>query len=160
MKFSNSHKAPLYNSIIIVPMLILLMGSGAFLLGVNTYGLLGTSLFMGMIIVPVVLLLIVSLRGRQIFEYDSEGETLNLSNKGSLFRGKFINDEFPKYKLQHYEIVDLLVLRRLYITISSKRNRPIILKYEISYLTPTQLRELCSCLDEVIKNNQENRQEP
>ena len=108
-----------------------------------------------LIIVPSFLGLIFYLRGRQIFEYDSDGEALNFKNRNVLFYQKAISDEFPKYKLVSYEIIDVLILQKLYINVSSKKNKVITLKYDVSYLSKKELKDLKFSLSKVIKENQE-----
>lgn len=112
-----------------------------------------------LIIVPSFLGLIFYLRGRQIFEYDSDGEALNFKNRNVLFYQKAISDEFPKYKLVSYEIIDVLILQKLYINVSSKKNKVITLKYDISYLSKKELKDLKFSLSKVIKENQEIKRE-
>jgi len=136
-------------------MMSLFMGIGAYLLERFKYDYLGisSSLF---VIVPVIFALIFYFRGRQIFEYDSDGEALNFKNRNViLFLSKPLSDEFPKYKLKKYEIVNLLIIKRLYITISSKKNQHIMLKYDISYLSKQELQDLKMSLNRVIKANKE-----
>ena len=108
-----------------------------------------------LIIVPSIFGLIFYLRGRQIFEYDSDGEALNFKNRNVLFYEKPISDEFPKYKLISYEIIDVLIFRKLYINVSSKKNKVITLKYDVSYLSKKELKDLKFSLSKVIKENQE-----
>ena len=97
------------------------------------------------------------MRGRQIFEYDSDGEALNFKNKNVvLFLDKPLSDEFPKYKLKSYEIVNALIFKRLYVTISSKKSNAIILKYDVSYLSKKELNDLKLSLSKVTKNNKTN----
>ena len=112
-----------------------------------------------LIIVPSIFGLIFYLRGRQIFEYDSDGEALNFKNRNVLFYEKAISDEFPKYKLISYEIIDALIFRKLYVNISSKKNKIITLKYDVSYLSKKELKDLKFSLSKVIKENKENKRE-
>ena len=102
-------------------------------------------------------LVIIFLRGRQIFEYDSDGEALNFKNHSIIqFLGKEAKDEFPKYKLVSFEIVNALLFKRLYIKITSKKHKESILKYDISYLTSSEIRDLKLSLQRTIKANKEN----
>ena len=102
-------------------------------------------------------LVIIFLRGRQIFEYDSDGEALNFKNHSIIpFLGKEAKDEFPKYKLVSFEIVNALLFKRLYIRITSKKHKESILKYDISYLTSSEIRDLKLSLQRTIKANKEN----
>ena len=70
--------------------------------------------------------------------------------------GRDISDEFPKYKLKKYEVVNAIFFKRLYITISSKKQSTTTLKYEISYLTTKEIRDLKISLNKVLKVNREN----
>ena len=67
-----------------------------------------------------------------------------------------MNDEFPKYKLLKYEILDLLFVRRLYIILRSKKSKEVMLKYDISYLTKKELNDLKFSLSKVSKENRDN----
>ena len=54
-----------------------------------------------------------------------------------------------------YEIIDVLIFRKLYINVSSKKNKVITLKYDVSYLSKKELKDLKFSLSKVIKENQE-----
>lgn len=139
--------------------MLLIAGIIGFLLERYKFDILGwESSFL--IILPVLLLAIFFIRGRQIFEYDSDGEALNFKNRNIIFfLDKPLNDEFPKYKLMKYEVVNALIFKRLYITISSKKNNATTLKYDISYLTKKQVMDLKVSLSKVVRTNQENKRE-
>ena len=82
-------------------------------------------------------------RGRQIFEYDSDGEAVNFKNRNIIpFLSKEIRDEFPKYKILSYEVVNAIVFKKLYIKIKSKKEHIAVLKYDISYLTDKEIKDL------------------
>ncbi|NIF04855.1 hypothetical protein F3J23_05310 [Chryseobacterium sp. Tr-659] len=111
-----------------------------------------------LIIIPVGLLMIFHLRGRQVFEYDSDGEALNFKNRNIIpFLSKPLHDEFPKYKLIKYDVINIFFIKRLYITVSSKNNGSTILKYEISYLTRKEVNDLKISLNKVVKVNKEKK---
>lgn len=111
-----------------------------------------------LIIIPIILLIINYLYGRQIFEYDSQGEALHFRNRNIVpFIDKPLNDEFPKYKLIKFEMVSILFFRRLYVTVSSKNGGSAILKYETSYLTKKEVNDLKTSLNKVINANKEKR---
>ena len=98
------------------------------------------------------------LNGRQIFEYDSDGEAVHFRNRNIIpFLSKPLSDEFPKYKLIKYETVNMFFVKRLYITISSKSSGTTMLKYEISYLTRKEVSDLRMSLNKIIKANKERR---
>ena len=159
MRLNNRNKSGLYNFLMMLLLMLLFAGIIGFLLERYKFDILGwESSFL--IILPVLLLAIFFIRGRQIFEYDSDGEALNFKNRNIiLFLDKPLNDEFPKYKLMKYEVVNALIFKRLYITISSKKNNATTLKYDISYLTKKQLMDLKVSLSKVVRTNQENKRE-
>lgn len=82
-----------------------------------------------------------------------------ISETGILFPfcKKPLSDEFPKYKLQKFEVIDLFLMKRLYITISSKNSGSTILRYEISYLTKREISDLKISLNKVVKANKEKK---
>ena len=159
MRLNNRNKAGFYNFISTTILLIFVFGCGAFFMELFKFDFLGKGTTALLIIVPSFLGLIFYLRGRQIFEYDSDGEALNFKNRNVLFYQKAISDEFPKYKLVSYEIIDVLILQKLYINVSSKKNKVITLKYDISYLSKKELKDLKFSLSKVIKENQEIKRE-
>ena len=159
MRLNNRNKSGLYNFLMTLLLMLLIAGIIGFLLERYKFDILGWERSF-LIILPVLLLAIFLIRGRQIFEYDSDGEALNFKNRNIiLFLDKPLNDEFPKYKLMKYEVVNALIFKRLYITISSKKNNATTLKYDISYLTKKQLMDLKVSLSKVVRTNQENKRE-
>ncbi|AZB22336.1 hypothetical protein EG338_09775 [Kaistella haifensis] len=155
MRLSNRNKAGYFQFLSTLVTVGLFLGIFLFFLERYRYHYLGWSEFL-LIIIPILGILIFYLRGRQIFEYDSDGEALNFKNRNVvLFLDKALSDEFPKYKLKNYEVLNAIILKKLYITISSKKNHSIILKYDISYLTKKELNDLKMSLSKVIKTNKE-----
>jgi hypothetical protein len=155
MRLNNRKKAGIYNFISTTIILIFVLGCGAFFMELFKFDFLGRGTTALLIIVPSIFGLIFYLRGRQIFEYDSDGEALNFKNRNVLFYEKPISDEFPKYKLISYEIIDVLLFRKIYINVSSRKNKVITLKYDVSYLSKKELKDLKFSLSKVIKENQE-----
>lgn len=155
MRLSNRTKAPFYNFLNTLAVVGIALGIGAFLFERFKFDVLGfESIFF--IIIPVLFAVYVYLRGRQIFEYDSDGEALNFKNRNvTPMLGKIASEEFPKYKLRKYEVVDFLGIKKLYITITSKKNHQIILKYDVSYLSSKEVRDLKMSLSKVVKANSE-----
>ena len=49
---------------------------------------------------------------------------------------------FPKYKIMSYEVVNAFIYKRLYIKIDSKKDNNSLLKYEISYITNKNIRDI------------------
>lgn len=155
MRLSNRSKTGFYNFLNTIVTMIVLAGIALFLFEKYKFKVLGweSSLFL---LIPAVIVGIVFLRGKQIFEYDSDGEVLIFKNRSiiSIF-GKAANDEFPKYKLKRFGIVNFLLFKRLYIMISSKKSEHRMLRYDISYLSKQEIRDLRISLNKVLKTNQE-----
>ena len=159
MSLNNTNKAGYFNFLVTLVIVIFVFGIAAFLLEYFVYDYLDATQWL-LLIIPIILVLIFYFRGRQIFEYDSDGEALNFKNRNVLlFLDKSLSDEFPKYKLLSYEVVNVLILKRLYITISSKKSRTLILRYDVSYLSKKELNDLKFSLSKVIKSNKEQERE-
>lgn len=157
MRLSNRSKAPIFNFVNTLFLMMFLVGIAAFLLEEYKFNILGFESYL-LIVFPLILLIIFYSNGRQIFEYDSDGEALHFKNRNIVpFLSKILNDEFPKYKLMKYEVVNIFFIKRLYITISSKTNGVTMLKYEISYLTQKEVNDLKFSLNKVVKANKERR---
>lgn len=155
MRLSNRNKKPVYNFINTLLIMFLIGGLTIFTLEQYKLHILdgGEYIF---IFVPLILLSVFYLTGRQIFEYDSDGEALHFRNSNIIpFLSKNLSDEFPKYKLISYEVISIFFIKRLYITITSKNSGTTMLKYEISYLTKKQTNDLKFSLSKVIKANKE-----
>ncbi|PIE50619.1 MAG: hypothetical protein CSA38_02300 [Flavobacteriales bacterium] len=157
MRLSNKSKTVRYQFLYNFLMFILVLGVGFFLidffllerLGWKDYFLLG---------IPFILVFLFLKRGRQIFEYDSDGEVLNITNRSVMpFMSKDLRDEFPKYKLMEFYFTNILFSKNLYMIISSKKKGEIRLKYDVSYLTKKEIKDLKTSLNRVIKNNKENQ---
>ncbi len=134
--------------------MILIFSVALFILERYRIDFLGVESYL-LLVFPIVLWFIFYLRGRQIFEYDSDGEALNFRNRNvvTIF-GNAANDEFPKYKLISYEVVNFLIFKRLYVKIQSKKSKFIVLKYDISYLSRREIRDLKASLNKVVKANE------
>lgn len=159
MRLSNRNKAGYFNFISTLVIMIFVFGISVFILEYFIYDYLDSAQWL-LIIIPLLFLLVFYFRGRQIFEYDSDGEALNFKNRNVIqFFDRSLSDEFPKYKLLSYEVVNIWVLKRLYITISSKKNSKLTLRYDVSYLTDKELNDLKFSLSKVIKGNKEQTRE-
>ncbi|SUX42765.1 hypothetical protein [Chryseobacterium indoltheticum] len=157
MRLSNRKKVPVYNFFNILLLMMLSAGSVCFIIDRMKFDVLEEKSYL-LIIIPIILLIINYLYGRQIFEYDSEGEALHFRNRNIVpFIDKPLNDEFPKYKLIKFEMVSILFFSRLYLTVSSKNGGSAILKYETSYLTRKEVNDLKTPLNKVINANKEKR---
>lgn len=154
MRLSNKNKIPLYN--FYFTFLLVMLGVGFLFFTFDFYRISFLSkipkvLFL---VVPIISLSIFYFRGNQIFEYDSDGEALNFKNRSPfpLF-GNTKSDEFPKYKLLKYSIENDLISKRLNVIISSKKSGQVRLRYDISYLTKKEIRDLKISLNKVLKAN-------
>ena len=157
MRLTNKNKAPLYNFTLTFATLCLIIGCMMSFLNIIKLPVFGKMASISLLLIGGAGLVIIFLRGRQIFEYDSDGEALNFKNHSIIpFLGKEAKDEFPKYKLVSFEIVNALIFKRLYIKITSKKHKESILKYDISYLTSSEIRDLKLSLQRTIKANKEN----
>ncbi|WP_336963435.1 hypothetical protein [Chryseobacterium contaminans] len=137
--------------------MLTVFGIVGFLANEYRFNVLGVESYL-MIIVPILLLVIFHLNGRQIFEYDSDGEALHFKNRNVIpFLSKPLHDEFPKYKLIKYDVISIVFIKRLYITVSSKNNGSTMLKYQISYLTRKEVNDLKLSLNKVVKANKEKK---
>lgn len=158
MRLSNRNKAGFYQFLSTLHIVLFFSGVSMFLLERYNYHKLGFHAYL-LLLIPALLLIVFFWRGRQIFEYDSDGEALNFKNRNViLFLNKTLNDEFPKYKLISYEIVNFIILKKLYVTVSSKKSHTLILNYDISYLTKKELNDLNQSLKKVSKLNRENKE--
>ena len=156
MRLNNRNKIGYFQFLSTFVVTLFLLGIFMFFVEYYFYKLLGSVAIL-FLVIPTLIIVIFYLRGRQIFEYDSDGEALNFKNKNVvLFLDKPLSDEFPKYKLKSYEIVNALIFKRLYVTISSKKSNAIILKYDVSYLSKKELNDLKLSLSKVTKNNKTN----
>lgn len=157
MRLSNRNKTSVYSFVNSLLIMFLFGGVGAYLLEEYKFNILGKESLL-LIIIPVFVIVLFYISGRQIFEYDSDGEALHFRNRNIIpFLQKPLSDEFPKYKLLKFEIINLFIVKRLYITISSKNNGSTILKYEISYLTRKEVNDLRFSLHKVVKTNNEKK---
>ncbi|MDQ1856105.1 MULTISPECIES: hypothetical protein [unclassified Chryseobacterium] len=157
MRLSNRNKTSIYNSLSTLLLMTAVFGITVFAANEYRFHAMGKESYL-LIIVPVLLLIIFYISGRQIFEYDSDGEALNFKNRNIIpFLNKPLHDEFPKYKLIKYDVVSILFFKRLYITVSSKNNGSTILKYQISYLGNKEINDLKLSLNKVVKTNKEKK---
>ena len=159
MRLNNKNKAGYFNFLSTLVIMLFIFGITAFILEYFIYDYFGWEQWL-FLLVPFCCAALFYARGRQIFEYDSDGEALNFKNRNViLFLDKNLNDEFPKYKLLKYEVMNVIVLKRLYITVSSKKGHGITLRYDISYLTQKEMNDLKFSLNKVIKNNKEQKRD-
>ena len=92
------------------------------------------------------------------FEFDSDGETLNLKSNGLLI-SKFFpyreqRTEIPKSKLISFRIENYFFYRRLHIFITSRNKRGFRhYKYNITFLGNTKCKSLKQSLEKVVAYN-------
>ena len=110
---------------------------------------------------PNILLLIFAVyfhRIGQIFEFDSDGETLNFKNNG-LFFSKFMEyrvkrAEFPKSKLIDFQVSDYGIYSSLKIYISSRRKKgPRKYTFNITFLNRKKKKGMIESLRKVLEKN-------
>ena len=154
MRLSNRNKAPFYNFVLTLLNVIFILGVFAYILEKTRLAMFGSEEIF-FVVIPILLLFLFFIRGRQIFEYDSDGEAVNFKNRHILpFLGNEARDEFPKYKIISFEIVNALIFRKLYIKIKSKKDHSaIVLKYDISYLSGREIKDLKMSLKKIVKAN-------
>lgn len=155
MRLSNKNRISYYNFLLTLINLLLIGGIGAFILEKTRLKLFGNESIL-LVLFPVLLLLIYKLRGKEIFEYDSDGEAINFRNRYVIpFLGKEIRDEFPKYKVVSYEVVNAIVFKRLFIKIIGRKDYTVLLKYDISYLSTKEINDLKFSLKKIVAENKE-----
>ena len=161
MRLSNRSRIPIYNFVLTLINVLIVIGLAGFILEKTRLAMFGNESIL-FILLPVVLLILFLVRGRQIFEYDSDGEAVNFKNRNIIpFLSKEIRDEFPKYKILSYEVVNAIFFKKLFVKIKSRKehHQAIILKYDISYLTDTEIKDLKFSLKNIIKANKEANRE-
>lgn len=160
MRLSNRNRVPIYSFIYSLCGIVFILGVIAYILEINKFDIFGDKSWV-LLLVPSLIFLLLYFLGRPIFEYDSDGEALNFRNSHIIYllSKKNAKDEFPKYKLLKFNIVNALIFRELYIYISSKKSHVLILKYDLSFLSRKQIKDLKFSLNKVIKANKEIRHE-
>ena len=161
MRLSNRSRIPIYNFVLTLINVLIVIGLAGFILEKTRLAMFGNESVL-FVLLPVVLLILFLVRGRQIFEYDSDGEAVNFKNRNIIpFLSKEIRDEFPKYKILSYEVVNAFLFKKLYVKIKSRKehHQAIILKYDISYLTDKEIKDLKFSLKKIIKANREANRE-
>ncbi len=99
--------------------------------------------------------------GHQHFEYNSDGEVLNIKTQDVLWNKYFSSSslivDFPKKKLVNYKIEKTLFRKTLELYVTSKRTTNGItkLKFNITYLKKSEITDLKRSLSKIIKNNNE-----
>ena len=161
MRLSNRSRIPIYNFVLTLINVLIVIGLAGFILEKTRLAMFGNESVL-FVLLPVVLLILFLVRGRQIFEYDSDGEAVNFKNRNIIpFLSKEIRDEFPKYKILSYEVVNAIFFKKLFVKIKSRKehHQAIILKYDISYLTDKEIKDLKFSLKKILKANREANRE-
>ena len=161
MRLSNRSRIPIYNFVLTLINVLIVIGLAGFVLEKTRLAMFGNESIL-FVLLPVLLLILFLMRGRQIFEYDSDGEAVNFKNRNIIpFLSKEIRDEFPKYKILSYEVVNAIFFKKLFVKIKSRKehHQAIILKYDISYLTDKEIKDLKFSLKKIIKANKEANRE-
>ena len=161
MRLSNRSRIPIYNFVLTLINVLIVIGLAGFILEKTRLAMFDNESVL-FVLLPVVLLILFLVRGRQIFEYDSDGEAVNFKNRNIIpFLSKEIRDEFPKYKILSYEVVNAIFFKKLFFKIKSRKehHQAIILKYDISYLTDKEIKDLKFSLKKIIKANREANRE-
>lgn len=150
MRLSTRNRFPIYRLVLTVVVCAVIIGGILFVFEyAKNKGFKWESLLL--ILIPLIVLCFFYIIGKPVFEYDSDGEAIICRNKGVLPFQKYLNDEFPKYKLISYDIVSLWFMKRLYLKLSSKRKKELVLQYEVSLLSAREIRDLKISLNKVIK---------
>lgn len=153
MRINNNRKAPLYNLVHTVLITFFVAGIGFLLFEKFTLKKIGIREYL-IIIVPVFFIIVFYIRGRQIFEYNSDGENLFIKNRHILpHLFSPTSDHFPKSNLISYNIVDALIFKRLYLNINEYKKTSMNLKYDISNLTKKELADLKHSLNKIVNTN-------
>ena len=160
MRLSNRNRTPYYSFIYSLCGIVFILGIIAYVLEINKFAVFGDKSWI-ILLIPALTFLLLFFLGRPVFEYDSDGEALNFRNNHIIYilSKKNAKDEFPKYKLLQFNVVNAVIFRRLYIYISSKKNHVLILKYDVSFLSRKQVKDLKFSLNKVVKANNEIRKD-
>ena len=106
MRLSNRSRIPIYNFVLTLINVLIVIGLAGFILEKTRLAMFGNESIL-FVLLPVVLLILFLMRGRQIFEYDSDGEAVNFNNvakgandikgaKDVTFKNLYINGELVK----------------------------------------------------------------
>ena len=101
--------------------------------------------------------------GHQHFEYNSDGEVLNIKTQDPFWVRYFPNSknmvDFPKQKLLRYKVKNMIFKKTLELYVTSKRtsNGMAKLKFNLTYLKNSEIADLKRSLSKVVKHNQENQ---
>lgn len=110
----------------------------------------------------ILLIIVLKTLGKPYFNYDSDGETINISNKKFSLLPNNLNlvnrAEFPKEKLQSFKIKTFLFSKKLELYLHSKKAHKNIskIKYDISYLNSKSVSDLKKSLNKIVNENKNN----
>lgn len=100
--------------------------------------------------------------GPHSFEYNSDGETLNIRTQDPFWVKYFPQNrkmtDFPKMKVVKFQIKNRIIKKQLVIYIRSKRSQNGVSKltYNIGYLSRSEINDIKTSLNRMIKRNKEN----
>lgn len=103
--------------------------------------------------------------GHQLFDYNSDGEVLNIKTQDAFWAKHFPQTrkltDFPKNKLRDFKIKKGLFNRKLDLFVSSKRSKKgyVKLTFNITFLSRSEVADLRLSLSRMVKRNRENKQE-
>jgi len=107
----------------------------------------------------ILLLIIVYLyKSGKYFEYDSDGETLCLTNRGVLISEKYNyreqKAEFPKYKLKSYKVSNYFFFKYLSVKVMSKNSNSVKkIKFNITFISNNKIKVLQKSLQKIVHQN-------
>lgn len=117
------------------------------------------------VLVGIFLTLIIAVYsfGHQQFDYNSDGEVLNLGTQ-DVFWVKYFPQkrslvDFPKRKLKDFNISNKIFRKDLELFVESKRSKKgyVKLTFNITFLSQSEINDLKLSLSRTIKKNQENK---
>ena len=152
MRLKSAHSLRFLSFTYILSILLLVLD----IIILNLEGSLNAVLIMSAVAIAFSILLLS--RGHPQFEYDSDGEVLNITTENPFFRwlggNKWRNHvEFPKRKLASYEMPGNFFKRKLIINIKSKEGYLKKRVFSISYLKKKDVKDLRHSLNKVLYNN-------
>lgn len=150
MRLNNRKRIPLFNFLLAVINVSLIIFLIVLLLEETDFALFGT--LHGALAVLPAAALAVFLRGRQVFEYDSNSDNVIIKNRGVVpFVRTPIYVEIDKSKVTSFSVRGIFPRQLL---LSVKKNRTVEkLSFDLSYLNQKEVHDLKISLHRILKNN-------
>jgi len=109
-------------------------------------------------ILPLISLLVYIYKTGKYFEYDSDGETICLTNRGAFVSEKYDyrgqKAEFPKYKLKSFKISNYYFFKSLSIKVKSKNAQEVKkIKFNITFISNNKIKVLKKSLQKIVHHN-------